>query len=131
MLFVLGLLAAALRSGAKLRGARLRRSALPRDARRRHLRVAKPAVLLACVGFVGGPLSAYFLRGWTPFSTLHALLGALAALLLVMTGIRGLALEGAAVGEESARLRAGHARLALAAVAVSALAAFAGFVLLP
>lgn len=131
MSFVLGLLAAALRSGAKLRAARLRRSALPRDARRRHLRVAKPAVVLACLGFLGGPLSALLLRDWTPFSTLHGILGASAALLLIATGLRGRALEAAGGGEESADLRAGHALLALLATGVSALAAFAGFVLLP
>ena len=131
MLFVLTLVGAALRSGVKLRRARLLRSVLPRDARRRHLRVAKPAVVLACLGFVGGPLSAFLLRGWTPFSTLHGALGALAAALLIATGLRGRALERAADGVESARLRAGHARLALAAAGASALAAFAGFILLP
>lgn len=86
---------------------------------------------MACLGFLGGPLSAFLLRGWTPFSTLHAALGVLALLLLISTGLRGRALERARGGEAAARLRAGHARLALLAAGVSALAAFAGFVLLP
>ena len=131
MVSVLGLLGMALRSGLKLRGARLRRDALPRDARRRHLRFAKPAVVLACLGFLLGPLSAVLLRGWTPFSTRHGVVGTLAALLLIATGLRGRALERAGSGEASARLRERHARLALLAAGASALAAFAGFVLLP
>ena len=131
MVSVLGLLGMALRSGLKLRGARLRRDALPRGARQRHLRFAKPAVVLACLGFLLGPLSAFLLRGWTPFSTLHGVLGTLAALLLIATGLRGRALERAGGGEASARSREQHARLALLAAGASALAAFAGFVLLP
>ena len=131
MVSVLGLLGMALRSGLKLRAARLRRAALPRGGRQRHLRIAKPAVVLACLGFVLGPLSSFLLRGWTPFSTLHGGLGTLAAALLIATGVRGRALERGGSAEVSARLREGHARLALLAVGSSALAAFAGFVLLP
>ena len=131
MVSVLVLLGMALRSGLKLRGARLRRGALPRGARQRHLRIAKPALVLACLGFLLGPLSTFLLRGWTPFSTLHGALGTLAAALLIATGLLGRALERAGSGEASEGLRERHARMALLAAGVSALAAFAGFVLLP
>ena len=52
-------------------------------------------------------------------------------LLLLAPGLRGRALARAGSGEASARLRERHARLALLAAGASALAAFAGFVLLP
>ena len=54
-----------------------------------HVRVARPAVVLLLAGFVGGPLSALWLRNWTPFGTFHAWLGLFAAVLFATAGWLG------------------------------------------
>jgi len=126
MLASLALVLLTLRSGLALRRARRARRPPPRDGRRKHLRLAKPAVALALIGFVGGPLSALWLRDWTPFSTFHGVAGGVAALLFALAAIQGRRLE---AGEPSARNA--HALLAGGAVLAAAVAAMAGFVLLP
>ena len=119
----------ALRTGLLLRRARLRRIPAPRSTRATHLRVAKLAVAMLVVGFAAGPLSTYFLRGWTPFATFHGLAGGAAGVLFVATALRGRALERGELRD--ARARDLHAVLALVAMGFGATAAFAGFVLLP
>jgi len=121
---VLALLA--LRAGLALRRARTARRPAPRGARRRHLRLAKPAVVLVLIGFAAGPVSSVWLRGWSAFETFHGFVGGLAAALFVATAWYGRRLERGALGARNAHALAG--RLALLAAAV---AAFAGFVLLP
>jgi hypothetical protein len=85
------------------------------------------------LGFVAGPLSTYFLRGWTPFDTFHGVTGGIAGVLFAFTAMRGRALERgpARGGANDPGSRDMHAILALASVAFGAAAAFAGFVLLP
>ena len=135
MLCSLGLAAAALRLGLALRRDRRSRlhglarapEARPRGAlRRAHLRLAKPAVVLICLGFVGGPLSMWALRGRPPFGTVHALLGVTAALLFAATAVLGRRLELA-----RGRPLEAHALAGLLALLAGAAAAVAGFVLLP
>ena len=122
----LALVLAALRTGLALRRARAARRPPPRDGRRRHLRLAKPAVVLVVIGFAAGPLSAVWLRDWTPFSTFHGVAGGVAGVLFVLASIQGHRLEG---GDASARNV--HALLAGCALLAAAVAAVAGFVLLP
>lgn len=133
MVVGLALALLALRTGLLLRRARLRRSPAPRGTRATHLRVAKIAVTMLLAGFVSGPLSAWMLRGWTPFETFHGLVGGIAGALFVATAIQGRALERgpARGGTNDLRSRDRHALLALAATGCAAAAAFAGFVLLP
>jgi hypothetical protein len=115
----------ALRLGLRLRHGRLTRQPSAVALRRLHLRVAKPAVVLLLVGFVGGPLSAVWLRGWEAFGTFHSALGGLAAVFLLVTGLEGRQLERGAGDRDR------HALLAVLAVLFGGVAAFAGFVLLP
>lgn len=117
---------ATLRAGLAIRRRR-QDGARPQAAlRRRHLRLAKPAVVALLLGFALGPASAVWLRGWDGFSTLHGVFGALAALLFAATGVLGRRLER---GRLSAR--EAHGLLGLLAVLVAAVAATTGLVLLP
>ena len=115
-----------LRAGLALRRARQRRG--PRDPRlrRRHLRLAKPAVVLVLAGFVGGPISAVALRDWQAFGSFHGLLGLVVAALFLAAAVLGHRIER---GHASAF--GAHAWLGALAVLGAALAAVAGFVLLP
>jgi hydrogenase-4 membrane subunit HyfE len=92
----------------------------------RHLRWAKPAVILILIGFVGGPISSYLLRGWQPFERLHGYLALLVVGLFSITGVLGLRLE-----RGRGRPVEAHAWLALIAMLAAAVTAVAGFVLLP
>ena len=116
----------ALRSGLRLRRGRLGLARRAPDARRAHLRLAKPAVALLLLGFAAGPVSAVWLRGWHALHSLHGWLGVAVAALFAAA---------AAVGHriETGRSRAFdlHAGLAGLAVLLGAVAAVAGFVLLP
>lgn len=126
MVASLGLVLVALRAGLVVRRARAARRPPPRDARRRHLRVAKPALACILVGLVAGPVSAVWLRGWEAFGTLHAALGIGAALCFVVAAIAGRRLEGGRMQARNA-----HALFAALAVLIASVAAMAGFVLLP
>lgn len=116
----------ALRAGSRIR--RARQGLTPRDPslRRRHMRLAKPGVLMISAGFLGGPLSMWLLRGRTPFETFHAWLGIAAAALFIAAGTLGRRLEH---GRSTARET--HAQLAILAILFAASAAVAGLVLLP
>ena len=94
--------------------------------RRTHLRFAKPGVALVCLGFLAGPISAFWLRGWTPFATFHAWLGILTAALFIAVAILGRRLE-----RRRGRPVDAHAILAALAVLAAAIAVVAGLVLLP
>ena len=126
MLGALVLAGLALRAGLLLRRGRLGAGHAGSGARARHLRLAKPAVIAALVGFGAGPLSMFFLRGRAPFATLHALLGTLAAALFLAAAVLGHRIE-----EGSSRARDAHGMLGVAAFLAAAGAAIAGFVLLP
>lgn len=116
----------ALRAGSRIR--RARQGLVARDAaqRARHLRLAKPGVLMIAVGFVGGPLSMILLRGREPFGTFHAWAGVTTVLLFLSAAWLGRRLER---GVGSAR--DAHALVAVLGVLFAAAAAVAGFVLLP
>jgi hypothetical protein len=126
MLLSLALALLALRAGLEMRKLRLRGARHSAELLRRHLLLAKPAVVLVLIGFVGGPVSAVVLRDWEPFGSLHSALGGLAALLFVAAARIGWGLERRRGGSASR-----HGALGLAAVLLAALASMAGFVLLP
>jgi hypothetical protein len=126
MLASIALAGLTLRAGLALRRARLGRT--PRDPalRRRHLRIAKPAVALVLAGFVAGPVSAVWLRGWDAFETFHGVLGLAVAALFLAAAVIGRRLE-----RGRSRAFEAHARLGALAVLGALVAAVAGFVLLP
>jgi hypothetical protein len=126
MALSIGLVLAAFRVGLTIRRARTRKRPPPRGARARHLRLARPALLLLLLGAMGGPLSSLVLRGWSPFGTLHGLLGGACALLFFATWRLGRRLEAGELGAREA-----HARFGALGVLGAAVAAIAGFVLLP
>ena len=126
MVAVLALVVWTLRAGVEVRRARRRGHGAVSELRRAHLRLARPAVALVLLGFVGGPLSMWLLRDREPFGTLHAALGTIAAVLFVVTAVLGRRVEQGRL--DAAAL---HGRLALAAAIAAGAAAVAGFVLLP
>ena len=126
MIVSIALCLAAFRAGLALRRARAARRPPPRDGRRRHLRLAKPAVALILAGFLAGPASAVFLRDWTPFTSFHGIVGVAAAALFAAAAFQGHRLEGG-----RAEARNAHALLGALAVLLALTAAIAGFVLLP
>jgi len=129
MLLALAAAALALRAGLRMRRLRTRGAPPERGLLASHLRLARPAVPVLLVGFVGGPLSAVFLRDWTPFGTFHAWLGLLAAALFGTAGWLGLEMQrGRLRRDRHANL---HGLLGTLGMLVGALAAVAGMVLLP
>ena len=126
MVLALGLAWLALRSGLGIRRMRSQRAKGLVALRASHLRIAKPAVALIAIGSVGGPISSWWLREWTPFATFHAWAGIAALAAFVALAVIGRRLE-----EGRAAARPVHARLALLAALLGGLAAASGFVLLP
>ncbi len=126
MVASLGVVALALRAGLRLRRSRFGRERRTPDLLRAHVRLAKPAVALVCVGFLFGSVSAVWLRNWDPFSTFHAWLGALATALFLAVAYLGWRLE-----RRRGRPVDAHAALAGLAVLAAAVAVVAGLVLLP
>ena len=91
--------------------------------------VALAAVVLMLVGLVSGPVSAVWLRDWSPFSSFHAWLALLAASLFGSAGWIGLQMQrGRLERSQGANL---HGLLGTLAMLVGAVAAAAGMVLLP
>ncbi len=118
--------AATLRTGLALRRSRQRLVPRTREMRPRHLRLAKPAVAMVVAGFVGGPISAVLLRGWDAFATFHAWIGLAAAALFVAAAVLGHRIE-----SQGSRAFDRHALFGGLALLAGAVAAVAGFVLLP
>jgi hypothetical protein len=115
----------ALRIGFRMRRRRIageRRGALVKQ----HARLAKPAVVMLMLGLVGGPVSAFWLRDWTPLQTLHGWLGLTAAVLFGTA-----AWIGNRILKAQSRAVEAHGWVGLAAALTAALASVAGFVLLP
>jgi len=126
MAVALAFAAGALRTGLRIRSSRVSRVRREPGLRKNHLRLAKTAVVLVLIGFVGGPLSMVFLRGRPPFATAHAWVGMSAVVLFLATAYFGRELE-----RNRRRERDTHAALALLAALASAAAFVTGFVLLP
>lgn len=126
MLAGLALAGLALRSGLALRRTRRGRGRRTPSMRPAHLRVARPAVVMLLLGFIGGPVSAVWLRGWDPLASFHGPVGLVAAILFAGAGFLGHQL---AAGRS--RAFQAHALLGVLGVLVGALAAVAGFSLLP
>lgn len=118
--------ALALRAGMALRRARRTGERRAPDLRRRHLRVAKPAVAAVALGFAGGPLSMLWLRDRAPFETAHAWLGAAALALFAAAAVLGRRIE-----RGRSRALDAHALLGVLGALLAGAAAVAGFVLLP
>jgi hypothetical protein len=116
----------ALRAGLEMRRARLAGARPQRGVRRRHLRLAKPAVALVLVGFIGGVVSSVLLRGWQPFDRLHGWLGLISTALFFAAFILGRRLE-----RHQGRPVHAHGLLGALAMLFAAVAFAAGFVLLP
>ena len=115
-----------LRLGLALRRRRLSGASLGRDAVGRHVRWGRPTVALLIVGFLAGAASAFWLRGWSPIGTLHGGLAVVIALVFIAVAWLGWRLQ-----KGRSRAATVHGGLALVGVALAALAALAGFVLLP
>ncbi len=116
----------AARSGLRMRSARrLARRRNPAE-RKRHLRLAKTAVVMIVFGAAGGPLSMVWLRGRAPFETLHAAIALLALALFITTALLGRRLE-----RGHGRPLDAHALVAALALLCAGVAAVTGFVLLP
>lgn len=116
----------ALRAGLALRRARRFRVKRRPGARDAHLRIAKPAVAMVLIGFLGGPVSAVVLRDWEPFRSFHSGAGLVAAALFVGTALLGRRLE-----RGTARAFDAHALLGMLAMLAAVVAGVAGFVLMP
>lgn len=126
MVASLGAVALALRAGLRLRRARFGRERRTPELLRAHTSVANPAIAAVCVGFLAGPISAVWLRDWTPFATFHAWIGVLAVGLFLAVAVLGWRLE-----RNRGRPVDAHAALAGLAVLAAAVAVVAGMVLLP
>lgn len=115
----------ALRLGLKMRSRRL--AELPPDVSllRLHLRLAKPFVVFVILGFVGGALSAVYLRDWGVLGTFHGIVGVIAVALFSATAWYGRQAES---GQGDPGL---HGILGLVSMLLAGLAAMAGMVLLP
>jgi hypothetical protein len=126
MIVAIGLVFVALRRGLDLRRRRLR-GERGRGARiAAHAAIAKPAVILVSLGLVGGLVSAIVVRDWAPLRTFHGWVGVLAAALFAATGFVGWQLL-----RGRSRAVDAHGWLGLVAFLAAAVAAVAGFVLLP
>ena len=126
MLGSLALVLATLRRGLALRRARKRGLRRTAEAYRRHLRLAKPALVLLGFGYAAGIASSVLLRGWDAFGTVHSLIASAALAVLLTTGTLGWRLE-----HGRSRAVEWHARFAALAVLLAAAAIGTGLVLLP
>jgi hypothetical protein len=126
MLLAIGLAVLTLRSGLALRRSRLGRSGRTPELRPRHLRLAKPAVAALAVGFLGGLGSWHWLRAGEPIGTLHGVLA-----LAVLGCFGAAAVLGRRIERGRSRALDAHALFGGLGVLLAALAAVAGFVLLP
>ena len=126
MALSIGAAVLALRHGLRLRRARQAGRRRPPEWRRRHVQVARPAVAAMLVGFVAGPISAVAFRGFEPFDTFHGALGVVVAALFGAA-----AWLGHRIAHGRSHARDLHALFGGLGVLLAALAAVAGFVLLP
>jgi hypothetical protein len=126
MLGSLALALATLRAGLALRRARRLGQRRTAEAYRRHLRLAKPALVLLGLGFASGIASSVGLRGWAALDSSHGLVASAAFMALLATGTLGWRLE-----HGRSRAVEWHARLAALSLLLAAAALGTGLVLLP
>lgn len=126
MLISIALALLTLRAGLALRRARRLGQRRSVEGYRRHLRLAKPTLLLLALGFAGGLTSSVLLRGWDAFGTVHSAVASAALASFLATGTLGWRLE-----HGRSRAVEWHARLAALSVLLAAAALGTGFVLLP
>lgn len=113
-------------TGLRLRDDRLKQRQADQRQKDRHTRIAQPFVLLFLLGFVAGPLSSVYTRGWTAMTTTHGWLGSAAVLLFAAAGFLGMFLA----HERSDRASL-HGLLAVFGGMLAVAAALAGIELLP
>ena len=89
MTLCLAVLFAALRIGLKMRRRRLAGGPADFNLIRLHLKLAKPAVLFAIIGFAGGTLSSTLFRDWELLESAHGILGLIVAGLFGATALFG------------------------------------------
>ncbi len=126
MVVSIGLALWTLRIGLGLRRLRIRKLRRSPGALQRHLRLAKPVLLMILAGFAAGLVSAAWLRGWGVFTTAHSLVSSAALVGFLVTGWLGRRLE-----KGRGRPVEAHAVAALVSVGLAVAAFFTGFVLLP
>ena len=115
-----------LRAGLRLRSARRRGIRKGAHDYRRHLRFAKPTLVMLWLGFAMGLASAAFLRGWDLFGTAHGLISVTALGLFTATATLGRRLEKGATRDPEV-----HGLLGLGSMLAAAAAFGTGLVLLP
>lgn len=125
MTICLGVLFAVLRLGLRSRKARLVGAPPDIDLIRLHMRLAKPAVAFVMIGFIGGGLSSSLIRDWSLMESFH---GLLALIVVILFGAAAFLGRRAQRGEGDPGT---HGLFGLLAMLGSALAAVAGFILLP
>jgi cytochrome bd-type quinol oxidase subunit 2 len=115
-----------MRRGLVIRDARVKRQPVPALAPRRHVSLARPAVILLVVSFGLGLLSAVFLRGFKPLDTTHGWLALAAAVCFAGTGLIGTGLT-----KDKAKRRGLHVAFSLLGLMIGFVAALTGIELLP
>ena len=124
VVIVLGLFVYA--TGMRLRERRVKKKPTPKEHKDRHTRIAQPFVLLFFAGFIAGPLSAVYIRGFAPMNSAHGWLGAAALLLFATAGSLGMGLK-----QGRSSRAAVHGLLAVLGAMLALAAAIAGIELLP
>jgi hypothetical protein len=124
MLMILALGLAALREGLRMRRLRLRRR--PCDSGR-HLRLARPFVVLVALGYGSGLASMAWLRGEELYASPHAALTSAALVALVVAGALGLRLQ----RQPGPTVRLIHLVCGSTGMLLALAAAVAGFDILP
>jgi hypothetical protein len=116
----------ALRLGLAAREARLKRPAQVESARGRHLRLARPSVLLILLSFPMGLGSAVFVRDLKPLDTAHGWLAAGATACFLATAVLG-----ATLAKGDPKRRGPHVALSLLGSFLGLIAGLTGIELLP
>ncbi len=116
----------AVQRGLTIREARTRKQPYPPNARQDHLGLARPAVIVLAIAFLGGVGSAIFVRHFKPFDSTHGWLGAAA-----ISGFVGTGLIGTRLVKNFERQRGWHVAFSLLGLGAGLLAALTGISMLP
>lgn len=126
MVLVILLSIAVYTTGMTLRQQRVRRQEQDPTARRRHLLFAQPMAVVLVIGFLLGPISSVWLRGWPLMSTTHGWIGLAAAVACTAAAVLGVRLE-----LEKSDQNVLHGVTGLIATMLGLVAAVSGIALLP